>query len=175
MKTLLRLMQRAALTISKAANVFSYLQNAQIQPALTAPSNNIETLCVMFDDNFWGSEFAQNAPGTPLVVPPRPQQDPAVTHWGLRTLWAYFIDNHLDGIDGKVGPWLQTARNEIRNTPMAAIADRYMLAGGLATVDQMHFPRTGLTIPIPGHGSTESSASRYMMWNNGNNYGPLGL
>lgn len=162
------------MTDHQTANVFSYLADATIENAWTAPSKSIETVCVQFDNLFWGSTSDTNAPGTKLVRDATPQ---GVTNWGMRTLWAYWVDNHLYKIEQQVPSWVTTAVGKVGGAQSPFALAYMQTPGGQATADQMHFPldANNAAAPIPGsQGSATSSASRYMMWD-GATYGVLGL
>jgi chitinase len=131
-----------------------------------------------FDQNFWTANFA--AGGTPLTRPAAPA---GVTHWGLRTLWCYWIDNHSKKIEDQVSVWLSQARTILQGQTGGSsnvarnFLQNQMSGNGLATVANMHLPRAGgfAAIPLPGNpGSATTTASRYMMWGN-NEFGQLGV
>jgi len=84
-------------TPPELANSFSYLPSSVITPAWTAPANRTETVCVMFDQGFWDSIFAANAPGTPLAWPAARNEELHIG--GLRTLRGHFMDDSLYGIE----------------------------------------------------------------------------
>lgn len=165
--------QDAAVIIRNAANTFFYLRDPTIQDAWTTASQNIEMMCVQFDNNFWGSNHATNAPGTAMVRPAAPQ---GVNNWGIRTLWAYWIDNHLYKIEQQVPGFVATALTKVGGAG-SPFAQAYMQQGGMISPAQMRFPfdANNAAAAIPGtQGSATSTNSRYMMWS-GANYGAIGL
>ncbi|THW21159.1 hypothetical protein D6D24_01880 [Aureobasidium pullulans] len=165
--------EQAGVVIRDTANVFQYLRDATIQDAWTTPSKSVETVCVQFDNNFWGSTSAANAPGTALDGPASPQ---GVVNWGMRTMWAYWIDNHLYKIEQQVPSWVILALGKVGGAG-GGFARSYMQANGMVSASQMHFPldANSPNAPIPGtQGSATSTVSRYMMWD-GATHGALGL
>lgn len=95
----------------------------------------------------------------------------------MRTLWAYWIDNHLYKIEEKIPAWVAQAEVKAGGATSAFVQAYMQSPGGLATADQMHFPldANNANALIPGtQGSATSTASRYMMWD-GATYGSLGL
>ncbi|TIA40244.1 hypothetical protein D6C78_02669 [Aureobasidium pullulans] len=165
--------EQAGVVIRDTANVFQYLRDATIQDAWTTPSKSVETVCVQFDNNFWGSTSAANAPGTALDGPASPQ---GVANWGMRTMWAYWIDNHLYKIEQQVPSWVILALGKVGGAG-GGFARSYMQANGMVSASQMHFPldANSPNAPIPGtQGSATSTVSRYMMWD-GATHGALGL
>lgn len=169
--------------IQNFANVFQYLANNQVKQIWLRPANSIETIAAHFDAIFWNSGFA--ARGTPLTRPVRPT---GVTTWGMRTLWAYWIDNHLARCERNVADWLGQARQRLQNSPagLALIASNFMQPGGMMTAAQMRFPQPNPAAPLPGQNSAGSTQSRYGMWGGtsdaagagvtaNNAYGPLGI
>jgi len=112
-----------------------------------------------------------------------PSAPAGVTHWGLRTLWCFWIDHHLAKIDQIVGDWLNTAKQKILATTGGSsnlgrnFITNHMTGAGWATTSRMHFPRVDnyASIPLPGTaGSAATMSSRYGMWGN-NGFGPLGI
>ena len=164
----------------QSASAFNYLQISKITTAWQAPGNSIEAICYAFDQNFWGSASANAAPGTPMAGPTMPT---GLTSWGLRTVWCYWIDNHLAKIESNVGPWLTTGKTNLQalTTGSSQLASKfiaaYMGSSGLANANQMHFPRAVnfVSTPLPGtSGSAITTNSRYGMWGN-NGLGALGI
>ena len=108
----------------------------------------------------------------------RPNGLNGATNWGMRTLWCYWIDQHLERIELQYNNWATAAKtnlqnvNQIRSATPQEINDannfitQYMNNGGGASPSDATFPQT--VPPIPGQ------SSKYEMWG-GNGYGPLGL
>lgn len=146
----------------------------------------METICALFDNVFWTANF--QAGGTALQRPATPQ---GVTTWGLRTLWAYWIDNHIARCEQNVVNWLNQARQRLPNDATGAgtalLNSPYMQPGGIITAQQMHFPQPNPASPLPGTtGSKTSIRSKYGLWGGSgdpagqgqminNAYGPLGI
>lgn len=99
-----------------------------------------------------------------------------MTHWGLRTLWCFWIDQHLRETEYLASSWAETAK-----TIMEAYADdddddisddatqfiqNFMGPGGQVTSAHLLYPRN------PRGGSR--SQSEYDMWGN-NNLGDTGI
>ncbi|GME43871.1 Glycosyl hydrolases family 18 [Neofusicoccum parvum] len=173
--------------VRNSASVFQYLQHADIQPRWTRPSNEVEAICAAFDAaNNWGSAPAGAVEPATTVAQPA-----GVTSWGLRTLWCYWIDNHLSRADANVATYLTTSQSVLSSfaggqSQVAAhfIRDHITPATGLANANVMHFPRAAnyAQRPLPGTaGSATSTSSRYMMWGDSriggtnNAFGPLGV
>jgi len=160
--------------------VFNYLNIPYITLAWQTTSNSMEVVCDAFDQNFWGSTFANAAPGIAMNGPSRPS---GVTSWGMRTAWCYWIDNHLAKVESNVGPWLTVGKAKLQalttgsNQLASKFISTYMGSAGLASTSQMRFPRAAnfASTPLPGTvGSSITTSSRYGMWGN-NALGPLGV
>ncbi|GLA25444.1 hypothetical protein AnigIFM63326_002145 [Aspergillus niger] len=169
-----------AKVIQTSASVFNYLQVPYITSAWMVTSNSIEAACNAFDESFWGSAYANAAPGTAMNGPARPA---GVTSWGLRTAWCFWIDNHLAKIERNIGPWLDTGKNRLQSytTGSDRLASKflaaYMGSSGLASTSRMRFPRAAnfATTPLPGTANSAiTTSSRYGMWGN-NGLGALGV
>lgn len=152
--------------------------------AWVGPSRGVESVADYFDQAFW--TVPRQYPGSPLVRGPQPQ---GVTSWGLRTLWCYWIDNHLERIEQKIRIWLNgeaaswATRKNPSNAGSSQLASKFwinhMQNGGLASADKMHFPHDPqfAAIPLPGTQASQASnfeRSRYEMWGT-NGLGRLGL
>ncbi|KAK0647937.1 Killer toxin subunits alpha/beta [Lasiodiplodia hormozganensis] len=176
---------RATQDVRNSASVFQYLQHADIRPRWTQPSNEVEAICDAFDSAFtWG----QSPQGT--TEPTGPQRPNTVTSWGLRTLWCYWIDNHIDRAQRNIASYLATSQAVLnsfaggQSQVAAQFITNHMTPGtGLANANQMHFPRAAnwANRPLPGTNSAASTSSRYMLWGDSrvggtnNAFGPLGV
>ncbi|KAL2184736.1 hypothetical protein L209DRAFT_744048 [Thermothelomyces heterothallicus CBS 203.75] len=87
----------------------------------------------------------------------------------LRTLWCYWIDNHLAKVEERVAAWLAQAKNAVQQgTSGSSNAARnflqnHMQRAGLATVTHMTLPHAPnfQQIPLPGNpGSDVTTSSR---------------
>ncbi|KAJ5391856.1 hypothetical protein N7509_007346 [Penicillium cosmopolitanum] len=116
----------------------------------------------------------------------KPDDTPrGLKHWGLRTLWAYWIDNHLAKIEQIQADWHKTAKDQIssikdKTDPKKTdavpkkFADITMTTGD-AAVGKFKFPTSNAGKPLPGTATSASNdESKYGMWG-GNQLGKLGL
>lgn len=150
----------------------------------TQPSNSIEYISAAFDAHFWqgiktdanGNKYI-HGPSVPVGrefrIPPPPK---GVNHWGLRTLWCYWIDRHLAETEKIAGEWAKTAKtvmNTHAQSPNAGAKRKarqfmqaFMGTGGMVTSTQLRYPRNA--------NGGSNSQSPYNMWGN-NNFGILGI
>ena len=110
-----------------------------------------------------------------------------VATWGLRTLWCYWIDNHLSKVDAYAQNWLNLVRADLASqtggsrNPGPNFVASYMQPGQAAGATNFHFPHDPqyAILPLAGSntpGAAQVQQSKFMMWgNNGNAFGPLGL
>ena len=164
-----------------STTVFDYLRT--LSDKWTKPGQNIEMISGEFDLQYTLQYNTQNKPkGKALKKPDTPR---GVKNWGLRTLWAYWIDNHLAKVEQIQSTWHKTAK-----TSMSAIkdpndrtkvdevakkfADNTMMTGD-AKVDNFKFPTPNPGKPLPGSPTSEfNDQSKYGMWGD-NSLGKLGL
>lgn len=136
-------------------------------------------MCKFFDDNYWGKapEKTYGTQGTRKALE-RPPPVNGVTNWGMRTLWCYWIDRHLELIESQYSGWASTAKtnlqnvNQIPGATQQEITDannfvaQFMNNGGGASATDATFPKNPAAVP--------GQASIYEMWG-GNGYGALGI
>ncbi|KAJ5598379.1 hypothetical protein N7537_008463 [Penicillium hordei] len=165
--------------VMMSATVFDYLR--ELSDKWTKPSQNIELISDEFDHEYTRQYNAQNQPkGKPLKKDDTPR---GLKHWGLRTLWAYWIDNHLAKIEQIQSDWHKTAKDRMSTMKDAQgkiddvakkFADITMTTGD-ATVEKFMFPMSNPGNPLPGTATSSSNdQSKYGTWG-GNNLGKLGL
>ncbi|KAJ5932643.1 hypothetical protein N7516_007132 [Penicillium verrucosum] len=116
----------------------------------------------------------------------KPNDTPrGLKHWGLRTLWAYWIDNHLAKIEQIQADWHKTAKDQISSIKdktdpkkIDAVAKKFAdttMTTGDAAVGKFKFPTSNAGKPLPGTATSASNdESKYGMWG-GNQLGKLGL
>lgn len=134
----------------------------------------MEKISDEFDFHYTRTYSSQPQPGTPISKPETPR---GVKHWGLRTLWCYYIDRHLDLIEQAQKVWHASTKSKMeRMTPQSAkdFAAQTMTNGD-AKVENFKFPQPNPRNALPGTaGSSFNTESRYGMWG-GNALGKLGL
>lgn len=100
-----------------------------------------------------------------------------VKRWGLRTLWCYFIDRHLDLAEQVQDVWHASTKSKLDKVNAQTAKDfvANAMTTGDAKVANFKFPQPNPKSPLPGTaGSDFNKESRYGMWG-GNGLGRLGL
>lgn len=155
--------------------MFDYIR--LLKDKWTKPGQDIELISDEFDRQYTVQYYKNPPPGIALDKPKTPQ---GVKHWGLRTLWCYWIDRHLDLVEKVQTAWYTSVKSEMDGRPEQAAKDfvQKTMTNGDAAVAKFRFPRpstSSATAPLPGEvGSSSSQESRYGMWG-GNSLGKLGL
>ncbi|KAL3476933.1 glycosyl hydrolases family 18-domain-containing protein [Aspergillus californicus] len=166
-------LMRKVLTV---ATVFDYLET--VRDKWMKPSQDIELISAEFDHECRRQyNNISPPPGKPPGGPIAPQ---GVSHWGLRTLWCYWIDLHQAKIEEVQAGWHVTAKTKMEGLigiyPPAKDFAQMTMTSGSAAARKFKFFQTNPASPLPGSSTLSSTnrQSRYGMWGD-NNLGPLGL
>jgi hypothetical protein len=160
--------------IMMSATVFDYIRT--LSDKWTNPSQDIELISDEFDHEYT-RQYVNSPPSGKALEKPKAPRD--IKHWGLRTLWAYWIDRHLDQIEKVQSGWHQVAKTRMegkgQNSPDAKKFASQTMTTGDAAVGKFKFPQKNLGKPLPGDPTSSSNdKSRYGMWGD-NQLGKLGL
>ncbi|KAI9370921.1 hypothetical protein BJX61DRAFT_548662 [Aspergillus egyptiacus] len=164
--------KKLADSIMMTATVFDYINT--LKAKWTGPSQNIEKISDEFDEQYTKQYFAKPPPGKALGKPKAP---PGIKHWGLRTLWCYWIDRHLALTESVQAGWHASMKTKMEGLNLQDAKDfaSQMMTSGAAAVSKFKFPVGKASSPLPGDtGSASSRESRYGMWGN-NDLRQLGL
>lgn len=95
-----------------------------------------------------------------------PSKPKGVKHWGLRTLWCYFIDNHLALEEEQWKIWHKAKKSKLEKSPEQAAKDfaAQTMTNGDAKLANFKFPQPNPKNAIPGTGSGLNAQSRFGMW-----------
>jgi hypothetical protein len=160
--------------VMMSATVFDYLRD--LSDKWTKPSQNVELISDEFDTQYTRKYVNTKPKGKALKMPKAPRD---VKHWGLRTLWAYWIDRHLDKVEQVQADWHKTAKTKMENLGVKdanakKFAAQTMMTGD-AAVGNFKFPQKNPGKPLPGTATSSSNdQSKYGMWGD-NQLGKLGL
>ncbi|PLN83775.1 glycosyl hydrolases family 18-domain-containing protein [Aspergillus taichungensis] len=134
--------------IMMSATVFDYLRT--LESKWTKPSKDIEKICDDFDKQYESRKPFQTT-GKELKKPAKPK---GVTSWGLRTLWCYWIDNHLSKVEQVQSAWLTASRAKMDGFQTQAATDFITQvidsATGAAYSSKFKFPQPNAGKPLPG-------------------------
>ena len=161
------------MTVIQSATVFDYLRT--LESKWTKPSKDIEKICDDFDKQYESRKPFQTT-GRELKKPAKPK---GVTSWGLRTLWCYWIDNHLNKVEQVQSAWLTASRSKMDGFQTQPATDFITQvidsATGAAYSGKFKFPQPNAGKALPGQpGGAANDVSLYGMWG-GNGLGQVGL
>ncbi|KAJ5326544.1 hypothetical protein MYU51_014673 [Penicillium brevicompactum] len=160
--------------VMMSATVFDYIRT--LSDKWTKPSQDIELISDEFDHEYT-RQYVNNKPSGKAIEKPKAPRD--IKHWGLRTLWAYWIDRHLNEIEKVQSGWHQVAKTRMEgkgqnNADAKKFASQTMTSGD-AAVGKFKFPQKNVGKPLPGDPTSSSNdKSKYGMWGD-NQLGKLGL
>ncbi|KAJ5294894.1 hypothetical protein N7508_009715 [Penicillium antarcticum] len=156
------------------ATIFDYLRD--LSDKWTKPSQNIELISDEFDAQYTRQYVNKRPAGKPLEMPKAPRD---VKHWGLRTIWAYWIDRHLGKVEQVQADWHKTAKGKmeglgVKDPNAKKFAYQFMTTRN-AAVGNLKFPQNNPGKPLAGTATSSSNdQSKYGMWGD-NQLGKLGL
>ncbi|OGE56382.1 hypothetical protein PENARI_c003G08007 [Penicillium arizonense] len=116
--------------IDQSAKVFDYLK--ALSDKWTKPSQDIELISDEFDREYMRQYVQNPPPGRALGKPKAPRY---IKQWGLRTLWCYWIDKHLDLIEQVQSAWHGVAKSKmesIKSTAATKFASQTTMTGDAA-------------------------------------------
>lgn len=145
-----------------SATVFYYLRT--VSDKWTKPSQDIELISDEFDKEYTRQYTTTKPQGRQLGKPKAPRD---IKHWGLRTLWAYWIDKHLDAIETVQKEWHKVAKGYMDNLKSAAAKQfsSQTMTTGAAAVGNFKFPSKNPGKLLPGTPmSSSNDECRYGMW-----------
>ncbi|KAL2869898.1 glycosyl hydrolases family 18-domain-containing protein [Aspergillus lucknowensis] len=160
--------------IMMSATVFDYLQT--LKEKWMKPSQDIEKISDEFDRQYTEQYYNNPPPGNALKYPKAPRD---VKHWGLRTLWCYWIDRHMALVEESQAAWWTAAKSSMQglgtNDQSALDFVQQTMTSGAAAASKFKFPQKYAGSPLPGNPlSASNQHSRYGMWGD-NQLGKLGM
>ncbi|KAL4783534.1 hypothetical protein BJX76DRAFT_368377 [Aspergillus varians] len=165
-------LKAAADMVMMVATTFDYLET--LKDLWTKPSQDIELISDEFDRQYTVQYHSTAPAGKALEKPAAPR---GVKHWGLRTLWCYWIDRHLALSEKVQSAWHTTAKTKVEgyNTQDSKDFAGQTMTSGAAAVSKFKFPQPNAGNPLPGDATSASNQkSRYGMWGD-NELRQLGL
>lgn len=127
-----------------------------------------------FDRQYTEQYYNSPPPGKALGKPDAPR---GIKHWGLRTLWCFWIDRHLALVEQVQGAFHTSAKSKIQEYKSQDAKDfvGQTMTSGAAAVSKFKFPQKNPGNPLPGDPlSASNEKSRYGMWGD-NELRKLGL
>lgn len=167
------------------AGVFDYLHHDEVLLAWVKSGQRMEQICVQFDNAWWADDVSQVSAGLKGTRFLRPATGPnGATNWGLRTVWNYWLEQHLFRIDDALPEVIRIMKDGLttivndqsksatERQQAQAFRDTIMGDSGVAGRILMHYPRDDSAWLLGL--KTKTTRSRYGLWD-GQRYGLVGV